>query len=160
MKRKTLVEHLRRQAAPHLAPYLLNPATEFHTSYDKMLARDFLPADSGYVLLHLGDATINCEILQWSSSNVTFRTPELGLRNLVDGELEVVRPDGRIIRSFEVTLAPRPALVIKTEIPNVPAVPSDDGDMPEKTAEAGGLTLEPANMEASERAAVSVLSGN
>lgn len=45
MKRQTIVEHLRRQQAPHLAPFLLNPALEFHVSYDLKLARDFLPAD-------------------------------------------------------------------------------------------------------------------
>jgi AAA domain-containing protein/primase-like protein len=44
-KRKTTVEHLRRQNAPHLASYLLNPAHEFHLSYDLELARDFLSAD-------------------------------------------------------------------------------------------------------------------
>src|SRR4051812_2352579 len=43
--RQQLVDWLRPQAAPHITPDFLNPAFEFHVSYDMEHARPFLPVD-------------------------------------------------------------------------------------------------------------------
>ncbi len=102
---------------------------------------NFLGSDSGYVLLHIGEATLKCEITDWQSSLVSFRAPEIGLHKPTFAELELVRPDGRIVRTFDVMVAPRPALVVSSEVMPRPSVPDSGGAESARSADAADIRL-------------------
>ncbi|MCC9608240.1 hypothetical protein LOC68_00975 [Blastopirellula sp. JC732] len=75
-------------------------------------AVSFLGTEKGHVLLHIGPVTHTCEILEWSTNSVAFNIPKLGLRSATPIELEVVRPDGRIVRALPMSLTPEAGIVI------------------------------------------------
>ncbi|MEM6798176.1 MAG: hypothetical protein AAF589_01555 [Planctomycetota bacterium] len=76
---------------------------------------NFLGKEEGFVLLKMGPAIHECCIYDWQANKVTFQVPDMGLRTKIGAELQLVRPDGTVVRSYKVTLVRKPDLIIHKE---------------------------------------------
>lgn len=105
-----------RPSISHITHYPPAPApssrTEIEVGSTLTANAGFLGADQGFVFLQVGSAKMQCEVVGWDATSVTFRTPNLGLVRRSSAKLEVVRPNGTIARNFRVTLKPRADLVV------------------------------------------------
>lgn len=110
-------------------------------------AVSFLGADEGHVLLHIGPVTHPCEILEWKTNSVVFKVPEMGLRSATPAELEVVRPDGRIARSFLMQIVPEPTIVIFSKPNPGFDIPSQAGAEVAEGADVQGTILQTSTSE-------------
>jgi len=102
---------------------------------------NFLGSEQGFVFMQLGSATLQCDIIDWTASSVTFKMPNLGLRMPTNATLELVRPDGRIVRDFKVALTPKAGLVQHSGSDTL-AIPASNGSAKPRVAIASGLLLE------------------
>ena len=50
---------------------------------------NFLGSEKGFVFVQLGSATLQCEIITWTASSVTFKTPNLGLRDACESHIGI-----------------------------------------------------------------------
>lgn len=71
----------------------------------------FLGSETGYVFLNIGGARQECAITNWKHNLVTFTLPTMDLRNGVPAKVEIMRPDGKMVRSYDVTLM-QPSLYV------------------------------------------------
>ena len=98
----------------------------------------FLGKEPGHVFIQLGSATLECEVLAWGGDSVTFQMPGLGLAKATPAEVELVRPNGDLVRSFRVALVPPAALVevasIATVATNEVSVAAPPAPVVEETA--------------------------
>ncbi|MEM6331227.1 MAG: hypothetical protein AAF790_13390 [Planctomycetota bacterium] len=76
---------------------------------------NFLGKEEGFVLLKMGPAVHECCILSWQANKVTFLVPDMGLKAKVAATLQLVRPDGTVVRSYGVTLVRKPDLIVHDE---------------------------------------------
>lgn len=65
----------------------------------------FLGNEMGYVFLKFGGVSHRCRIEDWSAERVTFALPSFDIAGEVDAEIEMVRPDGKSVKTFQVKLA-------------------------------------------------------
>jgi hypothetical protein len=114
---------------------------EIEVGSEVKASANFLGAEEGFVLIQLGGATLQADIVEWTASSVTFKAPSLGLKSGASARLELVRPDGQIVRSFDVRLTPPPALLVRTNIDGDASNPAIAVEG-RRTADAGGLVLE------------------
>lgn len=108
------------QAAAIVEAVVVQPALpELTVGKTITAAAKFLGKEAGHVFVQLGSATIECEVLAWSSDSVTFQMPSLGLAKATPADVELVRPNGDLVRSFRVALVPPAALVEVASIATV-----------------------------------------
>jgi hypothetical protein len=79
----------------------------------------FLGNEPGHVFVQLGNASLECTVVAWSSDSVTFVLPRLGLHGATPAKVELLRPTGDLAKSFGVSLVPPAALVEAAEITEV-----------------------------------------
>lgn len=108
---------------------------------------NFLGTETGFVLVKVGPATHECTIINWGPRGATFEVPEMGLSARVSAELQLVRPDGDIVRTYRVTLVRKPDLIVHEESPATPSFdgPSAGGLKKGQSVSTGGLVLGPAS---------------
>lgn len=87
------------------------------------LTGSFFGNETGMVLFRLGSTSAECEIIYWGARNVTTQLPKIGLREPRDAEIQVVRADGRIAKSFLVALVAPPDVIVHEESIPQPAPP-------------------------------------
>lgn len=75
----------------------------------------FLGNDTGCVFLQVGPAMLECKIVDWKSTSVTFVVPNMGLGPITAGRLQIIRGDGDIIRDYPVALIRKPDLIVHEE---------------------------------------------
>lgn len=99
---------------PIIAPLAPAPSssTEVEVGSTLTATAGFLGVDPGFVLLQVGSAKLQCEVIDWTASTVTFRMPSLGLTRRASAKLELVRPNGTIARNFRVRLKPKADLIV------------------------------------------------
>ncbi|MCA9239887.1 MAG: hypothetical protein KDA37_06800 [Planctomycetales bacterium] len=103
---------------------------------------NYLGTETGFVLLKMGPAVHECSVLDWTPRGVTFEVPDMGLSSDTTAELQLVRPDGSIVRNYRVNLVRKPDLIVHDkEAPG----PSAGAITTANTAETNGLVMsEPA----------------
>ncbi len=102
---------------------------------------NFLGNEEGFVLLKMGPAVHECCILGWKANKVTFVVPDMGLNRKVSATLQLVRPDGTVVRSYGVTLVRKPDLIVHDEPIETPSAGALKIGNPATT---GNLLMEPA----------------
>lgn len=109
-------------------------ANELTVGATIVASANFLGSEQGHVLLHFGSATIACEVAAWSESSATFKLPALGLQQPTAAMIDLVRPDGRLVRSFRVQLTTPPALAEIAEVTALAVTPSNVPAAPQQAA--------------------------
>ncbi|MEN0111134.1 MAG: hypothetical protein AAF805_10465, partial [Planctomycetota bacterium] len=87
------------------------PTTEITVGSTVTAPARFLGNEMGCVFLQVGPAVLECEIVSWSPTSVTFVVPNMGLGPITAGKLQIVRGDGDIIREYPVCLIRKPDLI-------------------------------------------------
>lgn len=77
----------------------------------------FLGDETGAVFLRVGPTCLECEVLEWCSTGVTFVVPNMGLGPAAPASLEIVRADGRIASNYGVCLVRKPDLIVHEPTP-------------------------------------------
>lgn len=90
----------------------------------------FLGREAGYVFLNLNGAKHECEIVSWNPTLVTFQMPTLDLDRKLGASIEITRPDGKVVRSYDIALV-QPQLYVH-----------DGSDLEVKLAQAGLMPAE------------------
>ena len=75
----------------------------------------FLGNETGCVFLQVGPTMLECKILDWKPTSVTFVVPNMGLGPITAGRLQIIRGDGDIIRDYPVALIRKPDLIVHEE---------------------------------------------
>ena len=75
----------------------------------------FLGSETGCVFLQVGPAMLECKIIDWKPTSVTFVVPNMGLGPITAGRLQIIRGDGDIIRDYPVALIRKPDLIVHEE---------------------------------------------
>lgn len=87
-------------------------ATELTVGATVTAPARFLGSEVGCVFLQVGPAMLECEVIEWSPTSVTFIVPNMGLGPITAGRLQIVRGDGDLIRDFPVSLIRKPDLIV------------------------------------------------
>jgi hypothetical protein len=75
----------------------------------------FLGSETGCVFLQVGPTMLECKIMDWKTTSVTFVVPNMGLGPVTAGRLQIVRGDGDIIRDYPIALIRKPDLIVHEE---------------------------------------------
>ena len=75
----------------------------------------FLGSETGCVFLQVGPTMLECQIIDWKPTSVTFVVPNMGLGPITAGRLQIIRGDGDIIRDYPVALIRKPDLIVHEE---------------------------------------------
>jgi hypothetical protein len=99
---------------------------------------NFLGDAQGFVMLKLGNAILECRVLDWAANEVSFVVPDMGLAQATAAELQVVRPTGTIVKTYAIQLISKPELIVEQD----PAPsPAPGQTAPEQIATTSGLVL-------------------
>ena len=90
-------------------------ATEITVGATVTAPARFLGNEVGCVFLQVGPAMLECEVVEWSPTSVTFVVPNMGLGPITAGRLQIVRGDGDLIRDYPVRLIRKPDLIVHKE---------------------------------------------
>ena len=60
--------------------------------------------DLGSIVLQVGELEFECDVLTWSSDEVTFQVPALKMKRITDGSLNIVSINGRLLTSKPIRL--------------------------------------------------------
>lgn len=99
---------------------------------------NYLGTEAGFVLLKMGPAVHECSVVEWTPRGVTFEVPDMGLSSNTTAELQLVRPDGSIVRNYRVNLVRKPDLIVHDK--DAPG-PSAGAITTANTAETSGLVM-------------------
>lgn len=90
-------------------------ATEITVGATVTAPARFLGNEVGCVFLQVGPAMLECEVVEWCPTSVTFVVPNMGLGPITAGRLQIVRGDGDLIRDYPVCLIRKPDLIVHEE---------------------------------------------
>jgi hypothetical protein len=85
--------------------------TEVASGSQITLFASFLGNQPGHALLNLGGTSTECNITEWTNNSVSLELPRLGLSSSKEAEVELLLPDGRIIKTFRLSLVSPPDVV-------------------------------------------------
>lgn len=139
------------QYRPAVAPVVPPPPTivqpsafEASAGATVTLSQNFLGSQAGFVLLNAGDAVIQCEVLGWDASKVTFKLPSIGVKQPISTRLDVVLTTGQVAVSHSLRLLPPPVFTVHEAVPASPA-PVAGLRGPSAKAETAGMVLRPSS---------------
>lgn len=100
---------------------------------------NFLQQETGVVLLDVSETTLNCQVLEWKPDSVTLQLPRLGIARPQDARLRVIKPNGRVAKTFSVMLVGQPQIVVHEEtIPQpMPTAAAPEQSVYAETGESG-----------------------
>ena len=105
-------------------------------------ATSFLGREQGHVILQMGDASLRCAIVDWNDHAVTFTLPNFGLQHDALARVDLVRPDGRLVRSYNLSIqSPADKLEKVLTVASIHPAPSAPAVAQTATATTGGLDL-------------------
>lgn len=64
----------------------------------------FLGNEKGFVFLKHGHVAHRCVIHNWTPESVTFTVPQLDIQDEVAARVELVRPDGNVVKKIDIRL--------------------------------------------------------
>ena len=64
----------------------------------------FLGTEKGFVFLRMGSVTHRCRIQSWTAESTTFVIPSLEIEDEASARLELVRPNGDVVKKIEIRL--------------------------------------------------------
>ena len=88
------------------------------------LFANFLGNESGYVMFNLAGTSTQCEVIDWKDNSVTAVLPKLGLLGPKNAEIQLVKPDGRIVKTFRVLFIPQPDVLVHGDTVPQPLPPA------------------------------------
>ena len=71
------------------------------------MTANFMSPESGYVLLRVRGMTLQARITSWGGNAVQFEVPAIGLGGQTRGQIQIVLPTGRLLKSVDINLLPR-----------------------------------------------------
>ena len=88
------------------------------------LFANFLGNETGYAMFNLGGTSTQCEVVEWKNQSVTLVLPKLGLLGPKNAEIQLVKPDGRIVKTFRILFVPQPDILVHSDTVPQPLPPA------------------------------------
>jgi hypothetical protein len=88
------------------------------------LFANFLGSQTGYVMFNLNGTSTQCEVIDWKDNSVTAVLPKLGLLGPKNAEIQLVKPDGRIVKAFRVLFVSQPDVLVHSDTVPQPLPPA------------------------------------
>ena len=115
-----------RKEVQRTAEYNVSRA-EVPTGARVTLYANFLGREKGYAMLNLNGTSTHCEVIDWRDNSTTVVLPKLGLNGPKNVEIQLVKPDGRIVKTFRILLIAQPDILVHGETVPQP-MPSASGN--------------------------------
>jgi hypothetical protein len=88
------------------------------------LFANFLGNQTGYVMFNLNGTSTQCEVVEWKDNSVTAVLPKLGLIGPKNAQIQLVKPDGRIVKTFRILFVPQPDVLVHSDTVPQPLPPA------------------------------------
>jgi hypothetical protein len=92
------------------------------------LFANFLGNETGCVTFSVNGTSEECPVIEWKNNSVTTELPKLGLAGPKNAEIRLIRPDGRIMKTFRILYVPQPDILIHNDTVPQPLPPAPSAE--------------------------------